>query len=182
MTEITESSPSVPPQSVLCGSGILSQLASLWPMASSGHFDPAQTYYGYKVVEVLDPACTNCLAKEKYFFQNSNLRPSKCHFFVWKKPCCGTGPPDSNFRRYLWSKKDGHFGKECYQLLRPLPLMVPQSTLMVSLRDVARWANVEGTIYSSSEVPISSINTEVVVKRIRQIANSPPDPDAEGSD
>ncbi|MBW0505912.1 hypothetical protein O181_045627 [Austropuccinia psidii MF-1] len=37
-------------------------------------------------------------------------------------------------------------------------------------------------IYSSSEVPISRINTEGVVKRIRQISNSPPDPDAEGSD
>ncbi|MBW0489485.1 hypothetical protein O181_029200 [Austropuccinia psidii MF-1] len=56
-------------------------------------------------------------------------------------------------------------------------------------RDVARWTNggepipVGGRpIYSSSEVPISRINTEGVVKRIRQIANSPPDPDAEGSD
>ncbi|MBW0488191.1 hypothetical protein O181_027906 [Austropuccinia psidii MF-1] len=37
-------------------------------------------------------------------------------------------------------------------------------------------------IYSSSEVPISRINTEGVVKWIRQISNSPPDPDAEGSD
>ncbi|MBW0575749.1 hypothetical protein O181_115464, partial [Austropuccinia psidii MF-1] len=37
-------------------------------------------------------------------------------------------------------------------------------------------------IYSSSEVPISRINTEGIVKRIRLISNSPPDPDAEGSD
>ncbi|MBW0544497.1 hypothetical protein O181_084212 [Austropuccinia psidii MF-1] len=51
------------------------------------------------------------------------------------------------------------------------------------------WTNVGGNIpvcgrpiYSSSEVPISRINTEGIVKRIRQIANSPPDPDAEGSD
>ncbi|MBW0566986.1 hypothetical protein O181_106701 [Austropuccinia psidii MF-1] len=35
---------------------------------------------------------------------------------------------------------------------------------------------------SHSEVPISRINTEGIVKRIKQIANSPPDPDAEGSD
>ncbi|MBW0516542.1 hypothetical protein O181_056257 [Austropuccinia psidii MF-1] len=56
-------------------------------------------------------------------------------------------------------------------------------------RDVARWINVGGPIpvggrpiYSSSEVPISRINTEGIVKRIRQISNSPPDPDAEGSD
>ncbi|MBW0580156.1 hypothetical protein O181_119871, partial [Austropuccinia psidii MF-1] len=56
-------------------------------------------------------------------------------------------------------------------------------------RDVVRWTNVGGPIpvggrpiYSSSEVPISRINTEGVVKRIRRIADSPTDPDAEGSD
>ncbi|MBW0495466.1 hypothetical protein O181_035181 [Austropuccinia psidii MF-1] len=50
-------------------------------------------------------------------------------------------------------------------------------------RDVARWADVgDRPIYSSSQFPISRINTEGIVKRIRQIANSPPDPDAEGSD
>ncbi|MBW0522022.1 hypothetical protein O181_061737 [Austropuccinia psidii MF-1] len=53
----------------------------------------------------------------------------------------------------------------------------------------ARWTNVGGPIpvggrpiYSSSEVPISRINTRGVVKRIRRIPDSPPDPDAEGSD
>ncbi|MBW0528882.1 hypothetical protein O181_068597 [Austropuccinia psidii MF-1] len=56
-------------------------------------------------------------------------------------------------------------------------------------RDVARWTNVGGPIpvggrpiYSSSEVQISRINTEGRVKQIRKIADSPPDPDAEGSD
>ncbi|MBW0524266.1 hypothetical protein O181_063981 [Austropuccinia psidii MF-1] len=56
-------------------------------------------------------------------------------------------------------------------------------------RDVARCTNVGGPIpvcgrpiYSSSEIPISRINTEDIVKRIRQIFNSLPDPDAEGSD
>ncbi|MBW0546694.1 hypothetical protein O181_086409 [Austropuccinia psidii MF-1] len=56
-------------------------------------------------------------------------------------------------------------------------------------RDVARGTNAGGPIpvggrpiYSSSEVPISRINTDGVVKRIRRIADSPPDPDAEGSD
>ncbi|MBW0576082.1 hypothetical protein O181_115797 [Austropuccinia psidii MF-1] len=56
-------------------------------------------------------------------------------------------------------------------------------------RDVARWTNVGGPIpvggrpiYSSSEVPISQINTDGLVKRIRRIADSPPDPDGEGSD
>ncbi|MBW0480212.1 hypothetical protein O181_019927 [Austropuccinia psidii MF-1] len=56
-------------------------------------------------------------------------------------------------------------------------------------RDVARWTNVGGSIpvggrsiYSSLEFPISRINTKGVVKRIRRIADSPPDLDAEGSD
>ncbi|MBW0528769.1 hypothetical protein O181_068484 [Austropuccinia psidii MF-1] len=56
-------------------------------------------------------------------------------------------------------------------------------------RDVVRWTNVGGPIpvggrpiYSSSEVQISRINTEGIVKRIRQVANSQPDPDSEGSD
>ncbi|MBW0561136.1 hypothetical protein O181_100851 [Austropuccinia psidii MF-1] len=72
LTELTESSPSALPPFVLCGYGILSRLAS------SGHFDPSQTYDGYRAVEVLDPACTE----------------------------------SSNVRRYLWSRKDGPFGKE----------------------------------------------------------------------
>ncbi|MBW0478361.1 hypothetical protein O181_018076 [Austropuccinia psidii MF-1] len=56
-------------------------------------------------------------------------------------------------------------------------------------RDVARCTNAGGPIpaggrpiYSSSEVPISRINTKGIVKRIRQIADSPPDPDAQDSD
>ncbi|MBW0560711.1 hypothetical protein O181_100426 [Austropuccinia psidii MF-1] len=61
--------------------------------------------------------------------------------------------------------------------------------VFIEQRDVARWTDVGGPIpfggrpiYSSSEVPISRINTEGIVKRIRQISDSPPDPDAEGSD
>ncbi|MBW0491758.1 hypothetical protein O181_031473 [Austropuccinia psidii MF-1] len=54
---------------------------------------------------------------------------------------------------------------------------------------MARWTNVGGSIpaggrpiYSSSEVPIFRINTEGIVKQMRQIPVFPPDPDAEGSD
>ncbi|MBW0493483.1 hypothetical protein O181_033198 [Austropuccinia psidii MF-1] len=134
-------------------------------MASSGHFDPGQTYDGYKEVEVLDPSCTGCLAKGKDFFQHFNLKSSKCHFcFVGKKPCFRPEPESSNVRRYLWMTASRQ-------------------------RDVERWTNVGGPIpvdsrpiYSSSEVPISRNNTEGVVKWIRQITNPPPDPDAEGSD
>ncbi|MBW0556196.1 hypothetical protein O181_095911 [Austropuccinia psidii MF-1] len=82
-------------------------------MAYSGHFDPSQTYDAYKAVEVLDTACTRCLAKGNDFFQHYNPRSSKSQFcFVEKNPCHQTGPPASNVRRYLWSKKDGPFGKE----------------------------------------------------------------------
>ncbi|MBW0593837.1 hypothetical protein O181_133552 [Austropuccinia psidii MF-1] len=67
LTELTESSTSAPPPSVLCGSGIFSQLFSP-SMSSSGHFDPSQTYDGFTAVEVLDPAHTECLAKGKDCF------------------------------------------------------------------------------------------------------------------
>ncbi|MBW0536340.1 hypothetical protein O181_076055 [Austropuccinia psidii MF-1] len=111
MTELTESSPSVAPPSVLCGSGVFNRLPSP-SMASSGHFDLSQTYDSYKAVEVLDPASTECLAREKDCFQYYNPRSSKCHYcFIGKRPCHCTGVPTSNFRRYLWSRKDGPFGK-----------------------------------------------------------------------
>ncbi|MBW0532194.1 hypothetical protein O181_071909 [Austropuccinia psidii MF-1] len=120
-------------------------------MASSGHFDPSQTYDGYRAVEVIDPACSECLAKGGIY----------------------------------GVEKMGLLG-ESSQYLRHLLLMELQDFLN---RDVARWINVGGPIavggrpiYSSSEVPISRINTEGVVKRIRSIAVSPTDPDAEGSD
>ncbi|MBW0557691.1 hypothetical protein O181_097406 [Austropuccinia psidii MF-1] len=127
LTKLTESSPSAPPPSVLHGSAILSQFPSP-SLASSGHFDPTQIYDGYNAVEVLDPACTEFLAKGK------DLTGSR-------------------------------------------------------QRDVAKWTNVGGPIpisgrpiYSSSEVPISMINTEGIVQRIRGIDDSPPDQDAEVSE
>ncbi|MBW0463344.1 hypothetical protein O181_003059 [Austropuccinia psidii MF-1] len=183
LTELTDSSPSVPPPSVLCGSGILSQLTSPWLMASSGHFDPGQTYYGYKEVEVLVPPCTECLAKGKDCLQDFNPKSSKCNFcFFGKKACCHPGSAASNVRRYLWSKKDVPFGKEFPVSEGPTPDVTPGYSY-------SRWTNFGGSIpiggspiYSSSEVPISRINTERVVKRIRRISDPPPDPDAEGSD
>ncbi|MBW0475210.1 hypothetical protein O181_014925 [Austropuccinia psidii MF-1] len=55
--------------------------------------------------------------------------------------------------------------------------------------NLEKWTNVGGPIpvggrliYCTSDVPISRINTDGLVKRIRRIADSPPDPDAEGSD
>ncbi|MBW0522672.1 hypothetical protein O181_062387 [Austropuccinia psidii MF-1] len=82
-------------------------------MASSVHFDPSQTCDGYKAVEVLDPSCTEFLMKGKECFQHFNPKSSKCHFcFVGKKSCCQPGMLASNVKRYLWSKKDGPFGKE----------------------------------------------------------------------
>ncbi|MBW0477415.1 hypothetical protein O181_017130 [Austropuccinia psidii MF-1] len=159
-------------------------------MASSGHFDPTQTYDSYKAVEVLDPACTEFLVKGKDCFENYNPRSSKCYYFlIGKKPSCHTGKQASNVRRYLWSKKDGHFGKEFPVYEAPTLDGNSGYSSCSRQRDVARWTNVGGPIpvggrpiYSSSEAPISSINTEGIVKRIGRIANSPPVTDAEGSD
>ncbi|MBW0546684.1 hypothetical protein O181_086399 [Austropuccinia psidii MF-1] len=105
-------------------------------------------------------------------------------FLVGKKPCRCTGPLASDVREYLWSKKDGPFGKEFSVFEAPTPDgTAGYSNLTGSRqRDVARLTNAGGPIDSSSEVPISRINTEDVVKRIRQISPSPPDPDDEGSD
>ncbi|MBW0537852.1 hypothetical protein O181_077567, partial [Austropuccinia psidii MF-1] len=96
LTELTEYSPSVLPPPVLHGCGIISQFSSPL-MASSGHFDPIQIYDGYKAVEVLDPACTECLEKGKDCFEQYNPRSSKFHYcFIGKKPCHRTGKQDSN--------------------------------------------------------------------------------------
>ncbi|MBW0586886.1 hypothetical protein O181_126601, partial [Austropuccinia psidii MF-1] len=92
-TELTESSPSAAPPSVLCGSGVFSRLSSP-SMASSAHFDPSQIYDGYR-------ACHYC--------------------FIGKKPCRRTGMSSSNVRRYLWSRKDGPFGKEFPVFETPTP-------------------------------------------------------------
>ncbi|MBW0514453.1 hypothetical protein O181_054168 [Austropuccinia psidii MF-1] len=162
-------------------------------MASSGNFDPSQAYDGYKAVEVLYPACTQCLAKGKnFFFEHYNPGSSKCHYcYIGKKPCHQTGRQVSNVRRYLWSKKDGPIGKEFQVSEAPTPYATSGYSALTGSRqrDVARWTNVGGPlsvggrpIYSSSEVPIPRINNEGVVKQIRRIANSPPNPDAEGSD
>ncbi|MBW0489728.1 hypothetical protein O181_029443 [Austropuccinia psidii MF-1] len=147
LTELTESSPSAPPPSVHCDPGILSQLAS------SGHFDPGQTYDGYK--------------------ENFNPTSSKCHFcFVGKKPSQRPGSAASNVRRYLWSKKDGPLGKEFPVSEGPTPDATSGYSKLIGSRkrDVARWTNVGGSIpvggrpsYSSSAVPISRINTEAEV-------------------
>ncbi|MBW0552423.1 hypothetical protein O181_092138 [Austropuccinia psidii MF-1] len=153
LTELTESSPSALPPSVLCGSGIFSRLSSP-SMASSQNFDPSQTYHGYKA-----------------------------------RSCCHTGVPTSNVRRYLCSRKDGPFGKEFLVSEAPTPDGTSGFSNWTGSRqgDVERWTNVGGSIpvggrpiYSISEVPISRINTEGVVKRIRRIADSPTDPNAEG--
>ncbi|MBW0505419.1 hypothetical protein O181_045134 [Austropuccinia psidii MF-1] len=111
-TELTSSSPSAPPPSVLCGYGILSELASPRSMASSGHFDPSQAYDGYKA--------------------------------VFKVPIL-----------ICWEEATSSYWTASFESQK---------------------------ILIDSEVSISRINTEGVVKRIRQISNSPPIPDAEGSD
>ncbi|MBW0483053.1 hypothetical protein O181_022768 [Austropuccinia psidii MF-1] len=185
LTELTESSPSVLPPSVICGSGILSQLGFPWSMASSGHFYPSQTYDGSKEVEALDPAFNNFLMKVKECFQNFNPKYSKCHFCsVGTKPCCHPGILASNVKRYLWRKKVGPVRKEFPVSETPTPDgTAGYSNLTGSKhRKVARWTNVGGPIpiggrptYSSSEVPISRTNTEAVVEKFQsQVIPSTP--------
>ncbi|MBW0506389.1 hypothetical protein O181_046104 [Austropuccinia psidii MF-1] len=70
LTEITESSPSAPPTSVLCGSGVFSQL-SFPSMVSCGHFNPSQTYDGFIAVGVLDPACTEFWPRVRIVFNTT---------------------------------------------------------------------------------------------------------------
>ncbi|MBW0496030.1 hypothetical protein O181_035745 [Austropuccinia psidii MF-1] len=112
------------------------------------------------------------LPKGKDCFQHFNPKSSKCHFcFVGKKPFRHPGSAASNVRRYLWRKKDGPSGKVSPVSEGPTP-------------DGTSGYSDFGSrpIYSSAEVPNPRINTEGVVKRIRRSANSPPYPDAEGSD
>ncbi|MBW0481942.1 hypothetical protein O181_021657 [Austropuccinia psidii MF-1] len=164
LTELTESFPSAPPPSVLHGSGILSQFSSL-SMASSVHFDPTQTYDGYKAAEVLDPACTECLENRKDCFEHYNPRSSKCHYcFIGKKPCCRTGKQASNVRRFLWSKKDRPFGKDFPVTEAPtLEGTSGYSYLTGSRqRDLARWTNVGGPIPVGSSDELDGEEVEVV--------------------
>ncbi|MBW0478706.1 hypothetical protein O181_018421 [Austropuccinia psidii MF-1] len=155
-------------------------------MASSGHFDPDRTYDGYKAVEVLDPACTKCWKKERIVF-NIKIQglQSVTVAFLGRSHVVVLDRWLPTSEGIYGVRKMGLLGKSS-QFLRPLPLMEPQG---IPIRDVARWTNAGGPIpaggrpiYSSSEVPISRINTEGVVKQIRQISNSLPDPDAEVSD
>ncbi|MBW0581136.1 hypothetical protein O181_120851 [Austropuccinia psidii MF-1] len=141
-TALTDSSSSLPPPYVLCGSGIFGQLVSPWFMASSGNFDPHQTCYGYKVVELLDLPCLECLMKGEKFFQNFNPRSSKCHYcFVGEKPCWHPGVLLFTIERYIWRKKDGPFGKEFPVSEDPTP-----DVTGFRKREPERWTNVEGPI------------------------------------
>ncbi|MBW0533212.1 hypothetical protein O181_072927 [Austropuccinia psidii MF-1] len=117
--------------------------------------------------------------------------PNWNYCFIGTKPCCCTRVPSSNFRRYLCSRKYGPFGKEFPVSEAPTPGGTSGFSQLTGFRqrDVERWTNVGGPIpvggrpiYSSSEVPICRINSEGVVKRIRRIADSPTDPDTEGSE
>ncbi|MBW0575407.1 hypothetical protein O181_115122 [Austropuccinia psidii MF-1] len=166
LTELTESSPSAPPPSVLHGSGILSRFSSP-SMASSGHFDPTKTYDGYKAVEVLDPACTEFLANGKDCLnitipdlQNATtalLERSHASILGSKLQTSGG---------ICGVRKMGLLEKSS-QCLRPLLLMVLQGILLPNI------IQLKGSNFR--------INTEGIVNRIRQIADSPPDLDAEGS-
>ncbi|MBW0591320.1 hypothetical protein O181_131035 [Austropuccinia psidii MF-1] len=90
----------------------------------------------------------------------------------------------SNWEASFKRQKDGPFGKEFPASKAPtLDGTSGYSAFTGSRqRDVARWTNAGGPIYSSSEVPSSRINNEGIVKGIRRIGDTPPGLDAEGSD
>ncbi|MBW0462857.1 hypothetical protein O181_002572 [Austropuccinia psidii MF-1] len=160
-------------------------------MASSDHFDSSKTYDVYKAVDLLDPACTDCLMKGNKCFQHFNKRSLKCHFcFVGKKPCHFPGVPVPEVRRYFWSTMDGKFGREFPVSEAPTPDETSGYSSLTGCRrqKLERWTNTGGPIpvggrpiYSSSEIPLSRIYEQGVVKWIRRIANSPTDPDSERS-
>ncbi|MBW0489040.1 hypothetical protein O181_028755 [Austropuccinia psidii MF-1] len=170
LTELTESSPSAPPPSVLHGSGILITRQLKFLILLVLNFLKRESI----VLKIANPdlqnATTASLGRSHAAALGSKLQTSG--------GTCGV-------------RRMGLFGKE-FPVSEALTLdgTSGYSALTGSRqRDVARWTNVGGPIpvggrpiYSSSEVPISGINTEGIVKRIRRIANSPPDPDAEGSD
>ncbi|MBW0565798.1 hypothetical protein O181_105513 [Austropuccinia psidii MF-1] len=123
-------------------------------------------YDCYKAVEVLDHACTECLEKGKEFFEHHNPRSSKWHYcFMGRSHAIELGCKLQTSGGTCEVRRMGLLEKSS-QSLRLLLLIVLTDSRQ---RDVARWTNVGWPIYSSSEVPISRINTEGIVKRIRQM-------------
>ncbi|MBW0470365.1 hypothetical protein O181_010080 [Austropuccinia psidii MF-1] len=130
--------------------------------------------------------------KDNKILKNFNSRSSKCPYcFVGKKPCLFPGGPLSTVKRYLWSDKDGPFGKELSVSEAPMPDGTSGYSSLTGSRkrEVSRWTNFGGPIptggmqiHFSLEVPISRINNQVVVKIISKISYSPTNPDSEGSD
>ncbi|MBW0529963.1 hypothetical protein O181_069678 [Austropuccinia psidii MF-1] len=127
-------------------------------------------------------ALTECLAKGKDWFQHFNPKSSKCHFcVVGKKPCHCPGSVASSVRMYLWSKKDGPFGKEFPAYEGPTPDATSGYSDLTGSRqrDVERWTNFGGSIpvggrpiYSPSAVSTSRINTEGDGEEV-EVVNNP---------
>ncbi|MBW0579365.1 hypothetical protein O181_119080, partial [Austropuccinia psidii MF-1] len=122
------------------------------------HFDPGQTYDGYKEVEVLDPPCTESASNIRRYLRSKKDGPFGKEFPVSEGP---TPDATSGYSDLTGSR----------------PSNVARWT------NIGGSIPVDGRpIYSSSAVPICRIKNEGLVKRIRRISNSPPDLDAEGSD
>ncbi|MBW0550834.1 hypothetical protein O181_090549 [Austropuccinia psidii MF-1] len=153
LTELTESSPSAPPPSVLCGCGVFSQLSSP-SMASSGHSDPSLTYDGFRAVEVLDPACTECLAKGgTYGAGKMGLMGRNSPFL---RNLLLMQPQDFLNRDVArWTNVGG-------------PIPIGGRPIHYSSEIPISRTNTDGVVK--------------VVKKLRRIVDSPTDPDAEGSD
>ncbi|MBW0510585.1 hypothetical protein O181_050300 [Austropuccinia psidii MF-1] len=177
-------------------------------MASSGNFDPSKLTTATRQLRLLILRVLNVWQRGRIAFNTTTRNLQSATIFSLERshvavPGCKlqTSGVTCGVRRM------GLMGKS-FQFLRSLLLMVLQGIPTVSnlnflielgadipdlvtgsrQRDVRRWTNVGEPIpvggsptYSSSAVLISRINTEGVVKKIRQISDSQPDPDAEGS-
>ncbi|MBW0491349.1 hypothetical protein O181_031064 [Austropuccinia psidii MF-1] len=171
-------------------------------MASSGHFDPSQSmtptrqlrslillvlsfWLGVRIV--LNTTILDLQSAITVSFERGHAVVPGCQLLIsggiYGVGMMGLLGKSSQFLRHLLM-----MDLQGIPIVRNLNTFLEIGTNILDVltgsrqRDVARWTNAGGPIYSSSEVPISRINTEGVVKRRRRISDSPTDPDAEGSD
>ncbi|MBW0563952.1 hypothetical protein O181_103667 [Austropuccinia psidii MF-1] len=200
-TELIESSPSVPPPSVLCG--LASSVDCLHPpwrlldiLIPPKHMTVTRKLR-FSILPVLSvwPGVRIVFNTKILNLQSAiTVSLERGHVVVPGFQLLMSGGIYAVGRMGLLGKRSQFLRHLLLMELQGIPIVSNLNTLIKIDTDildvvtgsrqryVARWTNIGWPIYSSSEVPISRINTEVVVKRIRRISNSPTDPDAEGSD
>ncbi|MBW0488971.1 hypothetical protein O181_028686 [Austropuccinia psidii MF-1] len=149
LTEITESSPYAPPASVLCGPRSSVSWLCLVQWLLHATLILPKHMMAIKQLKFLILLVPSVWPKEKILFtiRIQGLQ-SATFFFFGKKTCHCSGPSASNIRRFLWSKKDGPFGKELPVSEAPTPDGTSRYSNLTCYRqrDVARWTHVRGPI------------------------------------